>query len=63
MPKKIEIEVEVELPSRVVSVKMPIDAVARLDAAAQRLNTTRSALIRRAVELCLRELSRCLEEE
>jgi predicted transcriptional regulator len=57
------IEIEIGLPSRVVSVKMPIDAVARLDAVVQHLNITRSMLIRKAVALCLRELSRCLEVE
>jgi metal-responsive CopG/Arc/MetJ family transcriptional regulator len=59
----LKVEVEVGLPSRVVSVKMPLDVVARLDAVVQHLNITRSMLIRKAVALCLRELSRCLEEE
>jgi predicted transcriptional regulator len=58
-----KIEIEVGLPSRIVSVKIPLDVVARLDAVAQHLNVTRSMLIRKAVALCLRELSRCLEVE
>jgi metal-responsive CopG/Arc/MetJ family transcriptional regulator len=58
-----KIEIEVGLPSRVISVKMPLDAVAKLDAVAQHLNITRSELVRKAIALCLKNLSKCAEVE